>query len=119
MKRKICLISCVFLLFGCATRTTPAPIVNVTTVPDYSETKPSAIHENSGTKLGSINQDEVKTAPIEKQTKPVQEDSKIVSAPALNNNSTWISPTDGSIIKKFTVASKGIDYTGKVGQSIV
>lgn len=119
MKKIFFIIAGIVLLFGCASRTTPAPIVNVTKMSGSLQTDNASNNGDSGAKLGTVKQDEVKTVPDKVESKPAVEAPAPVAAPVAADAATWVSPTDGTITKKFTLSSKGVDYTGQVGQDVV
>ncbi len=113
----------IWLLFlagftGCATRNTPAPIINATTAPTEEQAKPETAPTNS-TSLGTLNDDTVQTEPVKPLPQPTTQAKPVaVLQPSSPTSNQWIIPTSGAVTHKFTPASKGIDYTGKIGQSI-
>lgn len=135
MIKKFIIIGVSSILVGCASRTKPAPIVNVTKVPSYLATKPTTAtalaSTNSGTTLGNLeHNDEVTTTSTVKndQTSKLATPAKANSSIAKeahtatvpsDQNRKWISPTYGKIVQKFSATTKGVDYTGDVEQSIV
>jgi len=136
----------IFLLaIGCASRSKPAPIVNITQVPGaYQQTQSTAITKstaiaadqsssvasNTKPKLAAINDDdnEVQQAPITKKTgsglAKTNKNNKepLVVAKTENSagavNSEWAMPTHGKIVQTYTAGTKGINISGVEGQSI-
>lgn len=138
ISRSAILITLSSILVGCATRTTPAPIVNVTAAPP-PPTNPSiatavppanAVNGNaipqqnsSAPSLGVANPNNPVTAtqvngqplPGAGVPNPTNPNSNMSSG---NAASGWIMPTDGNVTQMFTTATKGVDFTGSVGQPI-
>jgi lipoprotein NlpD len=125
-------------LFACATRVTPAPIVNITAMPSYLQTNNLTNVTNSSTnnsqvatstpvnnppaKLASLNSDDsvseaappINLVSVTPANKPVT-----TAKETANSNATWLMPTTGNIVQKFTPGSKGIDISGSIDQAIV
>ena len=127
MKKYVCLIL-LSLITGCATRKTPAPIENITSAPEYLQSHKS-VEENTGgnsdTKLGSLNDETVKTEPAKASapatttvSQPVKSPAPVTPLPSADTGAIWVNPTEGAITHKFTPTNKGIDYSGKLGQNI-
>lgn len=128
MKQNIFIIILSSFIVSCATRTTPAPIVHATDIPDYLQTKPKKLikTEEDTPTLGSINNSSYANTQSQSTTKPLSSNNNLDQSTQPNNNSgslalkskDWISPTKGEVVDKFTPANKGVDYRGIVGQSI-
>ena len=120
MNKYAYLILSLGLISGCATRTTPAPIVNATTAPDYLQSHSSktvSTGNSSDTKLDSLNDDNVKTEPV-KQVQQSGQPKQLVAQMPATSGTIWDIPTTGTVVHKFTTVSKGIDYSGKLGQNV-
>ena len=117
------LIGMVVVLCGCATRETPAPIVNVTRAPQYADEPVSRVRRNvnndnddSPTKLGSLDNNNHKSAQSSAKNAPATETKSVAAASSTNE---WIQPLAGaSVNRPFSERSKGIDYTGRLGQDV-
>ena len=110
------------MLTSCATRTTPAPIINATNAQNDTQSNVSTPNNtnNSDTSLGTVDNEKVQTEATKPTPVPVQpqDQAKPVVTPPVTTGNNWIAPTNGAVTNKFTPASKGIDYTGKVGQNV-
>ncbi len=149
-KKDFVLLSLGLLFSGCAARRTPAPIDNVTSVPSYITQNMTSTYaapakkvvqnvatDDSGTQLGSLNDDSNPTTTNATQnnaaavtpvsTKQAAQASTIpVSTPQTDAtpaqaaaNASWVMPTDGTVVQQFSAATKGVNFTGTVGQPIV
>jgi lipoprotein NlpD len=125
---------------GCATRSTPpAPIVNVTAAPSTAAvpvTQPAQVNSLNGQQpstqsemslqqpvLGSINPNN--PVPTTQTNQTIQYKSGVANNPnngsqaALSGGASgWIMPTNGDVVKTFSVPTKGVDFTGSIGQPI-
>ena len=141
MRKISIIIVCLFGILSCATRKTPAPIVNATApiqnnksavlanksakAPVISSTtsdKPTISKVDDDTPL-VVDNNVVTTAPTSSTAKPATKDAVIATPPATNatgiNGGEWIMPTQGKITQQYTESSKGININGKEGQEIV
>ncbi len=116
--KNIILILTAFIILSCATRKTPAPIINATSIPSYI---------NNGSKSYNGNSEDGDVSTLDDNKLNVTID-KVESKPIINNQAQantndmdgkWLLPTQGSIIKNFSNANKGIDFSGKIGQDII
>jgi len=130
------MFSLFLLLVACATRTTPAPILNITQAPNYvkSPASPpvatSAKQQQSSTpapKLGALSNDneviESTAQPItitQPRPKPTNTaaSTTIVAVPVSSASNVWIMPASGTIVQRFTPTTKGINIRGYEGQPI-
>ncbi len=116
-------------LLSCATRSSPAPIENVTQIPsnlvpidhsidpnenqeaenaNKSNSNNTVESENTGPKLGSL-----------AQNKQVASNSVVSAKPQqITKNGAWLMPTQGNIVSQFTPSGKGVDISGTLGQPI-
>lgn len=117
--KKILLLMLVFDLISCATRKIPAPIVNVTSVSKY-------IKNNTNINENNHNDGNISTLDDNKVTVTIHKsESKIINKVEdrvenkIIDSSKWLLPTQGKIVKGFSNTTKGIDFSGNVGQDIV
>ena len=115
LKTLICLLCTTAILTNCATRTKPAPVVNVThNAPKKHKhiTKP----KQNDTQIGSMNEpvnnnNQTKNTNIPHTQPPVEEHIL---------KTQWMKPVNNAkIIQPYTVTNKGINYTGVTGQPII
>ncbi len=139
MRKISIIIVCLLGILSCATRKTPAPIVNATApiqnnkpvrlsnksakAPVISSTKddkPTVSNIDDDTPL-VVDNNVVTTAPASSTAKPAAKDVVIATPPAakVTSGGEWIMPTQGKITQQYTESSKGINIDGKEGQEIV
>lgn len=141
-------ISLITLLLGaCAISSqAPAPIVNgdvkkstsLTTTPPAKPVPKAPTTENvdvavndtqtTGTKISKMDDDETEVAPtpVKKSVAKVNNEPNPTVVKQSGSQSsvvldgiTWTVPTKGSIIKQYSVSTKGVDISGVEGQEII
>lgn len=120
-------------LIGCTVRKAPAPIVNATQIPPYFVNdklvapKDAELidksEEDDSVQLSSLKNDDnsnVKKQDTISKEDTVSKEPKIKETPVTKQaKADWQLPIkDGVIINNFSEANKGIDITGKLGQSV-
>ena len=142
MIKKICASIICLSVLGCATRPKPAPIENMTNIPNYVQpvtaptiltaaAKPQPVTASPAPQMAALNSSPTETVtpvhessppPLAMKKKP-QPASAVVTAPALVAVDTnvvsgdWIMPTSGQS-DGFSKSTKGIDIYGTQGQTI-
>ena len=135
MRFKIISLILCFFAISCATRTTPAPVENVTKAPSYIDmTKPAAVPKlvekttnvDQGASMGSLSDDNTSikqvsnSKPLVAPTSPKPVDAApapIAVAPATTSSDGFIMPTTGQT-DGYKASNKGIDIYGTLGQDI-
>ena len=117
--KKILLLILSFELISCATRKVPAPIINVTSVSKYikQQNNVNENYHNDGD-INTLDDDKVKVT-INKSESKITINKSDISSKTNIDDSKWLLPTQGKIIKGFSNITKGIDFSGNVGQDVV
>lgn len=114
---KLNIIILSLLVVACATRQTPAPIINVTSPISKKSVaivkKPSVVQQT--TEVAS----EPTISKIDNNDSSIVIDNSVVTTKNVASSSEWIMPTNGKIIQPYTKSNKGINIAGKEGQDIV
>lgn len=139
LKEVSSLIFCVVMVIGCASRVQPAPIENMTTIPNYiqpnttvaahstASVEPAAVTSTPPAQMGALNDNRkavVPTATVQpvpvKATKPLNSPVPIQNSATLSagSGSEWIIPTTGKT-EGYINSAKGMDIYGTEGQKIV
>ena len=137
--RKINFLIILVMLVSCATRETPAPIVNITAPINKKITTTANVSNKPSKNITNDVTSEPTISKIDKNDSPIVIDSSVVttnsakttipkpvvaSAPIATKNTIsfsneWIMPTLGKITQSYTASNKGINITGKDGQEIM
>ncbi|MDD3265816.1 MAG: peptidoglycan DD-metalloendopeptidase family protein [Burkholderiales bacterium] len=87
--------------------------------------------QNNGTKISKMDDEDSEGTPVstKKSITKTSEPANVTNSPVIKQGAyqadakvdgiIWTVPTQGSIIKKYSVASKGIDIAGNEGQAII
>lgn len=134
MKNNYYILLAFFTLIGCTVRKAPAPIVNATQIPPYFVNDKISVSKDTGVASASETDDSVQlsslknednNSSIKKHEVTAQEtiksnEIKMQEPPIVKQVKVdWQLPIkDGIIINNFTEVNKGIDITGKLGQSV-
>jgi murein DD-endopeptidase MepM/ murein hydrolase activator NlpD len=110
--KKILLLTVFLNLIGCATRKIPAPIINVTSVPKYIKQHDNT-NENNHENIATLDDNNKVTVTINKS------ESNSTANKLIKNDNKWLLPTQGKVVKSFSNNTKGIDFSGNVGQDII
>ena len=135
MNKRSILILVIFII-GCASRTSLAPIENITKLPTYLSTnsnvaplnnvEPSEQNNAPTAKMGTLDSDNIVTtnnvdssthAPYTPAVTATPTDNLKDVIPSLNHSSKWTMPTKGRA-SDYNPSDKGIDIYGNPGQQI-
>ncbi len=115
-KPLIYLLCTAIILTNCATRTKPAPVVNVTHNTPKKH-KHIQTPKQDDTQVGSMNSPVTNTHQTTKNTNTYHPQPPIDQSIL---KTQWMKPINNAkIIQPYTVTNKGINYTGAIGQPII
>ena len=133
---KLGIILLSLIVISCASRETPAPIVNITAPVNNkvivknsnpivnnvsNEPQISKIDNSSSSPIVIDNNIVTTTVPAKSTSKAISVMPSTIdgSTVAIATTNVWIMPTQGKIIQPYNDSNKGIDISGKEGQAII